>query len=204
LCLVFCPLIIKAGDAGRILQQEKQLQQQKNLPKAIPKNIIDIDKPPSSKDQGDKIFISKIELKGNTTFSDAELEFIFNKSVNQELTLDEIKAIALRITDFYRSQGYFLATALVPRQEVLNGVVVIVIYEGELDPDQPISIQDSQVSGHALRLDKDSVEAYFEGNDAVINQQDLERDILNLQDNPGIQASANIEPGSKEGTRSDL
>jgi len=200
LCLVFCPLIIKAGDAGRILQQEKQLQQQKNLPKAIPKNIIDIDKPPSSKDQGDKIFISKIELKGNTTFSDAELEFIFNKSVNQELTLDEIKAIALRITDFYRSQGYFLATALVPRQEVLNGVVVIVIYEGELDPDQPISIQDSQVSGHALRLDKDSVEAYFEGNDAVINQQDLERDILNLQDNPGIQASANIAPGSKEGT----
>jgi hemolysin activation/secretion protein len=198
--MIFCPLVIKAGDAGRILQQEKQLQQQKNLPKAIPKNIFDADKPVSPKDQGDKIFITKIKLKGNTIFSDAELEFIFNKSVNQELTLDEIKAIAVRITDFYRSQGYFLATALVPRQEVLDGVVEIVIYEGELDPDQPIIIQDSQVSGHVLRLHKDSVEAYFEGNDAVINQQELERDILNLQDNPGIQASANIAPGNKEGT----
>lgn len=121
--------------------------------------------------------------------------------LNQNLTFKQIQNLAIIIADFYHEEGYFLATAIIPKQEVIDGVVEIMIQEGSLDADDPLKINDSGAVGTPLRLNKDAINRYIiNPNNLKLKQADLEKGILNLNDNPGITSAANIEAGKKPGT----
>ncbi len=124
-----------------------------------------------------------------------------NTFLNQNLTFKQIQNLATIIADFYHEEGYFLTTAIIPKQEVIDGVVEIMIQEGSLDADDPLKINDSGAVGTPLRLNKDAINRYIiNPNNLKLKQADLEKGILNLNDNPGITSAANIEAGKKPGT----
>ena len=49
----------------------------------------------------------------------------------RELTLSELRAMAARIASHYRAQGYFLAQAYLPPQDIQDGTVTIAVLEGQ-------------------------------------------------------------------------
>lgn len=116
--------------------------------------------------------------------------------VSQELSFDDIQLAADKITTFYQEKGYFLAKAIIPKQEVKDGIVVIQVNEGKLDPKKPY-----EVKGQDLRIDPERVKKYLNSAmDGSLYQPSLERGLLNIADNPSLTATANIEPGSEVGT----
>lgn len=198
LCVSFFTASAYAVDAGSVLKQQTDLETRRDLPDAIPQDLLEPDALQSSDRSEIKIKVSRFELEGGiTSVPKEDLINIVSAYEGQSLTFNEIQTIAKLITKFYAGKGFFLAVATVPKQEVVDGVVRILITEGSLDPVEPVRIKSNQ-----LRLKEDAIKSYFDKavKEAVLKQSSLERSILNLNDNPGITSSANLEPGSKPGT----
>ena len=115
---------------------------------------------------------------------------------NKSLTFEQIQLAADRITSHYNAKGFFLAQAIIPKQEIKNGIVIILINEGKLDSKEPYKINKKD-----LRISEDKVKAYMDeslkGNLLI---DSVERGLLNIQSNPGVFAKVNLEPGSEQGS----
>lgn len=85
-------------------------------------------------DNADQIFLTlkKITLRGTEVYAPADLEHFWTDKVGSEIPLSEIYAIADRITKFYQDQGYILARAYIPAQEIESGEVNIAVAEGTI------------------------------------------------------------------------
>ena len=74
--------------------------------------------------------LTQVTLEGNTVYSNAELESLFQSSLNKEISLADLQAIVDSITTKYRSAGYVLSRAILPPQEIKGGAVRVQIIEG--------------------------------------------------------------------------
>jgi hemolysin activation/secretion protein len=187
-----------APDAGSLLKQEKELQQQQNLPKSIPKSLIDDNtKEQKTQNVGEKILVKEFRFDGEIkAFTKEELRKVIQDLYNKELTFNEIQTAALRIKNFYNKKGYFLANAVIPKQEVKNGIVIIFITEGKLDSKNPYIIKKT-----SLRLKEDIPKQYLnQSMNGEVTQQGLERGLLNFNDTPGVAGTITLEPGDEPGT----
>src|SRR5690606_4772603 len=72
---------------------------------------------------------------------------------NQGLTIGQLQLVADEITRYSREKGFFLARAVIPAQEVVDGVVLIRVLEGRLG--------DVKAQGNA-RYDEERIAAPFE------------------------------------------
>src|SRR3546814_5579336 len=75
----------------------------------------------------------------------AELDALAADYIGRKVAFDDLQQIAQRVTDLYLRRGYYLAQAVLPVQEVVDGVVEISVVEGRLgqvtvqvDPKAPI------------------------------------------------------------------
>ncbi len=79
-----------------------------------------------------KVFVREFRLDGNTVFSDEVLSAILSKYQNREITAEELHEAKNGITQYYVINGYRNSGAVVPDQEVKDGIVVMHIIEGKL------------------------------------------------------------------------
>ncbi len=185
-----------APDAGELMRQQQDLDRLKNLPQAIPapKKEEQVRKKTES---SAKILVRNFRFEGNLgKFTAEQLANEVKELIGKELSFEEIQLAADKITAFYQEKGYFLAKAIIPKQEVKDGIVVIQVNEGKLDPKKPY-----EVKGQDLRIDPERVKRYLDSAmDGSLYQPSLERGLLNIADNPSLTATANIEPGDTVGT----
>jgi hemolysin activation/secretion protein len=80
--------------------------------------------------EGPSYLVKKVEIEGNTLFDDKTLAPIIDIGGEMSMTLGIMSLIANEITAFYSKEGYFLAEAYIPEQELKSGVVKI--NEGQL------------------------------------------------------------------------
>src|SRR6056300_63971 len=190
--------VIAAPDAGSLLKQEKELQQQQNLSRSIPKSLIeDNTQQPEKQNAGETIFIKEFRFEGEIkAFTKEELRKVIQDLYNKELTFADIQSAASRIKNFYNQKGYFLANAVIPKQEVQNGIVIIFVTEGKLDSNNPYIIKKT-----SLRLKEDIPKQYLnQSMNGEVTQQGLERGLLNFNDTPGVAGTITLEPGDEPGT----
>jgi hemolysin activation/secretion protein len=140
--------------------------------------------------------LKDVVFKGNTVFGPDLLRALAADKIGQRVTLADLEEIARRVTERYQQAGYPLAQAVVPAQDVSNGVVEISVLEGRLgkirfnkDPEAPVS--DARLSGIA----SSSMPV-----GQPITQRDLERTMLLLSDIPGIRVESALELGEEVGT----
>jgi len=195
-CLLFAQEAF-AVDAGAILKQETDIQNRLSLPDSIPSNLLDLEKHDQKKGNGLTIHVKRFVIKGDLHVATEEkLQDLIADLLDRSLSFQEIQSAADRINQYYADQGYFLAQAIIPKQEVTDGIITIYVNEGKLDKDEPIKINATK-----LRLKESAVKNYL--NQALstnLKQASLERGILNLNDNPGITSSASLEPGKEAGS----
>jgi hemolysin activation/secretion protein len=185
-------------DAGKILQQENENNKIKSRPKEIPKNLLNQEeKKPKKADSTIKIDIKSFKLEGAIkAFPISELQNLLQDLNNQSLNFDQIQLAANRIENYYKQKGFFLAQAIIPKQEIKDGIVIVLINEGKLDSKEPYKINKKN-----LRISEDKVKAYM--NESLKDEfllNSIERGILNIKDNPGLAAAIELEPGSDEGS----
>lgn len=140
--------------------------------------------------------VSSIRIIGNTKIDTTTLHALVADGEGKEETLNQLQALAGRITDYYHAHGYPLARAIIPAQRIADGVVTFEVLEaafGKINLDNH-----SRVNNGLLQ---DTLSPMQSG--AVIEQSTMDNSLLLLSDIPGISAHATLQPGAQVGT-SDL
>jgi hemolysin activation/secretion protein len=143
--------------------------------------------------QSAPFLVKVIEITGNTLFSTDTLTALVADAQGQSLTLAELGAVVARITDYYRSQGYPLARAIIPAQEIKDGAVRIDVLEARFDT---ITLTNTSL------VDTPLLEAIIASlqSGQVIRQVTLDEALLQLADIPGIVSNMTLKPGQLVGT----
>ena len=97
---------------------------------------------------GPTVQVAGFTLSGNHEINDAQLLPLLDDLKGRSVSLGELQAGAARITAYYRQQGYVLARAYLPAQEIQDGQVHIAILEGNYG--QITEDNTSRVGGWAL------------------------------------------------------
>lgn len=179
------PNIPGTVDPGRLQERFEAPK----LPRAVNDPLIPDDEKKLPPEEADKIrfTLSAITLRGNTIFPEAELSNLYKEHLGREISLGVIYQISDAITAKYRNAGYVLARATTPAQRVENGIVQIVIFEGQIGK---ASIE-GQLPGKGKLL-----EAYLNKITAStpLSADVLERYVLLMNDLPGVAAKAVLVP----------
>lgn len=185
-------------DAGTLLQQQQNLDR-------LPKTPLDEpqleEKSPIKKPPTDQVtvFVHTFKISGETTaFTHDRLLALLDNYINTHLSISDLQHAANIITNFYQQQGYFLARAYLPKQDVTESIVTITVQEGLLDGDDGILINDNDFRlrpDYAKRIINNALQP-----NQPLKQQQLERGLLLLNDLAGITANANLKQGSSLGT----
>jgi hemolysin activation/secretion protein len=183
-------------DAGRILQEQARPQLQ---PPKTPQSI-QLDTPTLSEvlPGGASVTLKSISFSGNTRLSQDQLQAVVADALGKNLDLGGLKALANRVSEHYRSQGYPFAKAFVAAQSMGEGALRIDVVEGQYG-------QVKAVFGTAANPDSSlqSLAQRYMANltpGTVIESAPLERLSLVLQDLPGFKVSPILRPGQDVGT----
>ena len=148
---------------------------------------------------GVKVKALSFKVSGNTAFPDATLVSLLNPFVGQDLDLAGLDQAAGVISQYYRSQGYFVARAYLPAQEIASGNLEIAVIEGRLG-----AIKFNR--GTNTRLSEATAQSLLAGAapiGAPIKEQNIERGLMLLNDLPGVDVKSTLIPGATPGS-SDL
>lgn len=139
-----------------------------------------------------KIPVHGFRISGAKAFPESALLSLVEGAEGKELTLAELQAVVERVTRYYRDHGYLLAWAYLPAQEVRGGLVEIAVLEGRLGKvtvDNRAALSPGTVERHLADLRSGE----------VVRAGDLERDLLMLNDLPGVEVKSTLKPGATVG-----
>ena len=139
-----------------------------------------------------RVLVKRFVFSGNTRFSEAELRAVIAAWEGKELTLAEIYGTAQRLTEFYQEQGYSVSTVTVPAQRMREGILRLEVVEGRVGR---LTFEDNRRYSDSF-LERRVRRA---GPGAVLRFVDLERDLLLMNDLPGLTARATLSPGDDYG-----
>jgi hemolysin activation/secretion protein len=180
--------------AGGIIQQ---IPQAPVTEKSVPNLPIERPEAPGKPvAPGVRFVVNQLHVTGQTHFSEAELVAAMDFRPGGELDLAELRALASKMTELYNLDGYFVAQAYLPPQDIKDGVVTIAVIEGRYGK---ISVLNQTNVWDGV------IERVLDGlniGDPVVSAP-LERRLLLLSDLPGVAVKSTLTPGSAVGT-SDL
>lgn len=151
---------------------------------------------PDASPSGESLEIKNLHVVGQTLFSESTLIAASGFTPGASMTGGELRALAARISSFYRDRGYFLTQAYLPVQEITTGSVTIAVLEaryGEVGLKNNANIHDGVADG--------ILEGIKTGD--LVSIDPLERRLLLLSDLPGVIVRSTLSPGGVTGT-SDL
>jgi hemolysin activation/secretion protein len=143
-----------------------------------------------------KILVKSLQVTGQTVYSEADLLAITGFASGHELTLTQLRALAQNISDHYHRNGYFVAHAYLPQQDINDGVVKIAVIEG---------VYGKVILNNQTYLVTPLADTLLGGLNSgkVIMILPLERRLLLLSDLPGVEVKSTLVPGASVGA-SDL
>jgi hemolysin activation/secretion protein len=114
--------------AGGTIQQIPQVPLQ---PRSAPDLPIHREAAPAAPETaGPRFVLNKLHVTGETRYSEAELIAVTNFKPGTEFSLGELRALVSKITDFYNTNGYIVAQAYLPPQDIKDRAVTIAVIEG--------------------------------------------------------------------------
>jgi hemolysin activation/secretion protein len=179
------------ANAGSILQQV-QPPVQPVAPPASPALEIR-PKSDAGLPSSQPIFVKTLRIMGNTAFSTETLLALVADQQGKSLTLQQLEALAGRITAYYQSHGYPVTRAIIPVQSISDGIVIIQVVEahyGNVLLDNRSDVRDEVL--------KATLAALASGD--LIADAALDRTLLLLSDIPGVGVNAVLKPGTTVGT----
>lgn len=180
-----------SADILREVQPQKTQKALQDIPSIQTQKF----KKPIVDTKGVKLHVKDFTVEGNSVYKSEILLSLLSEYKNKELSISQLKEAASLITKYYRDNGYFVARAYIPAQELAqtNAIVQIVVIEGlygKLSVENNSLLKDSIAQGYIDKI-KDS---------KVIYIPNLERQLLLLDDIKGaVVTNTQILPGSGVG-----
>jgi hemolysin activation/secretion protein len=140
------------------------------------------------------VTVKGFKFVGNALLGTDQLQAIVADADGKSLSVAQLHEVATRITRLYRDNGYFVARAYVPAQELTGGVVVIRVIEGHYG---------AFILDHHGRLHQETAQAILDAvkDPDIVSVDTLERAMLVLNDTPGVHVTqVSVSPGEKVGT----
>lgn len=176
----------RVPDSGSLLQQLRP-----PAPPAAPRDEDALPAAPPlpapAAGHGATVRVASVRFTGVTVFAPEELQALVQDAAGRELDLAGLEALATRVSRYYRQQGYTVARAYLPPQQVRDGALEIAVVEGRL---AAVTVQ-----GDAAPL---PLAALSEG--AVVTDAALERALLLASEVPGVTVRSTLQPGAAVGT----
>ncbi len=138
---------------------------------------------------------SKIAANPNADLSEQDLHELNDTLRRQQwergLTYFQIEEVANEVKKYYRERGMFLARAVIPEQEVVNGIITVKILEGRLE--------DVTVVNNTLYSTEKLIEPFKPLLNLPVMHHKMEQAFYLLNDYPGFSAFGFFAPGEEVG-----
>lgn len=135
-----CPTLASAQALPGIVRPPAGTFERENrepeVPLSTPRAPFTIDRPrtdPSTVDDTARVRVTRFRIVGFDAIAEDRLQAPLAPFLGQELTLADIYRAADLLTRVYAEAGYALSFAIVPAQDVQDGVVVLQVVEGSVD-----------------------------------------------------------------------
>lgn len=175
-------------DAGSV---REQLTQAPPVPPR-PVELFLEGQPLLPEDQGGMKFrVNSVVLDGNTVVETAELQAAIAADLGQEVDFGGLRAIVNKVSQVYRNRGYIFARAALPAQDIVGGVVRVVVLEGRYGEIRSV------LNGELTEIGKPYLSDLRSGD--VIEAKSMERAALLLMELPGYRAVPVIRPSNTVG-----
>jgi hemolysin activation/secretion protein len=183
-----------APDAGQVLEQTRQpLRLPPPAEPVLPKPPEPRPALPASPQL--RVKVGQFSFSGNTLYSDAQLQPLVQEFVGKDLDFEGLNEAATKVRAFYRSRGYFLAQAYLPRQVIREGRVEIALIEGRIGE---VELDRDAKAGFSDRLLVGIIGTHLKQGQ-VITETGLERPLLLINDLPGASVVSEIRPSKTVG-----
>lgn len=185
-------------DAGRLLEETRQ-PPRPALPPATAPRVVDVPvRPTITLPEGVTVQAGSFRVTGASSFPADLLAGLLQPWVGKRLDINGLNEAAGALTRHYQRNGHLLTYAYIPAQRVADGVVEIAVLEGRLEgvqivTAQEVRLRDEVVQAHTDRLVTDPA------NPRPVLQAEVERQMLLLNDLPGVTARAAFTPGGGTG-----
>ena len=116
-----------------------------------------------------------------------------NQQLGKEFSFNELVGLAEQVTLKLREEGYPTAIVYMPQQNMENGCLAMQVIMGSynrIEFDNQSMLTDARLKGLTYELQKGG----------LIANDELNKALLNLNDIPGMQVRATLEPGEDVGT----
>lgn len=154
---------------------------------------------PLDEASGPRLLVKRFQLQGvedvaGTDLTQEKLHALL-ESIRQRqpqgFTIGELQAVANTLTSLYRRNGYILALAIVPQQEIDDGVVTISVLPGVLG-----QVSTANNTRYADKLMQRPLAAQV---GKAVRLRDIESALLRVNDIPGLDAAGVFRPGAAVG-----
>lgn len=135
-----------------------------------------------------KLLLRQFVFTGQQEIDPAALTEATQGYLGQEVTVTELEQAAAAVTDYCRQQGYTVATAVLPQQNIQDGTVEIRIFLGTLG--KVIIENDSRLADAAAAALAAALER-----DGYIRTAGIESVLNNFNDLPGISSAGILSAG---------
>ena len=143
-----------------------------------------------------RITVRALRITGMQIYTEAELLAASGFTPGDRLSLGDLQSLAAAITAHYRRNGYFVAQAFLPVQDVRDETVTIAVSEGRLG-----RVELRNQAGLSDSVALGSLQGLQPGNPIAL--EPFESRLLLLSDVPGVVVRSTLVPGTTPGT-SDL
>lgn len=145
---------------------------------------------------GARVLVRALRVTGAQAFSEQTLLAATGFKPDSDLTLAQLRAMAALIADLYQRNGYFVAQAYLPAQDIQQGILTIAVIEGRYGK---VALRNkSRVSD----AQAGSLLGGLQSGDLITNAP-LESRLLLLSDLPGVNVQSTLAPSATPGA-SDL
>ena len=189
------PVIPKVDDMNKQVPKVNKNLQKKEVPSD---KLFEKKTDQSSEKESDlvKVFVKEFTFEGNKKYPTSEFLKLVENKINKELNYADLRNILQDVSFYYRSKGY-LATAFLPEQDITDGKVQIFIVEGRIG-----KVEIKADAKKQLNISKDRISKFIFNKiktNEILNIVQLDRNIRNLNNTPGINAIAQLVEGDQLG-----
>ena len=152
--------------------------------------------PPSGAAESATMLVKRLRVTGAQAYPEAQLLALTGFVPDSVLTLGALNKMASRIADHYHRNGYFVAQAYLPAQDIKDGVVTIAVLDGRYGK---IVFNNSTTMSNQLA--RELMSGIQSGD--MVAAEPLENRLMLLSDMPGVKVRSTLAPGASVGA-SDL
>jgi hemolysin activation/secretion protein len=201
---IFSPILYaqSAGntpDAGSLLRDLEAQQPRESITPKLGSGL-----PAPLPESGETITLKAVVFQNYEGIAtEADLQRVVQDAIGQQLGFNGLQHLANKVTEYLNDQGYFLAFAYLPQQDIGQGILTIIIQPGRIEGNgkwersitagEGINLSDDRIFNtlnHSLRPDQNN----------IVRATKMERGMLVFNDLAGVKASANLQRGREFGT----